>query len=133
MKIEYRVNTPVSAKEIAALRESVCWNRMEDCYNNLSFISRCHIACYAENGLLIGHVDTVSNGVTDAYIQDLIVHSEHQNQGIGTELMNRIIAQLKEDKIYMISIVFEEKLLSFHSKFDFFKMMCGQMQTYECD
>jgi hypothetical protein len=47
--------------------------------------------------------------------------------------MNRAIAYLKERKIYMISVLFEEKLLPFYKRFGFFKMLCGQMQTYEMD
>jgi ribosomal protein S18 acetylase RimI-like enzyme len=91
-----------------------------------------HISVY-DGDKLIGYIDTVSYGVTDAYIQDLIVHPEYQGKGIGTELMNRTIAYLKARKIYMISVVFEEKLLPFYKRFGFFKMLCGQMQTYEMD
>ena len=39
---------------------------------------------------LLGYVDCVSNGVTDAYIQDLMVHPEYQGKGVGTELMNQM-------------------------------------------
>jgi Predicted acetyltransferase len=129
MNITYKVNTRVSPSDIADLRQSVGWNRMEDSYANPALVSHCHIACYAENSRLIGYADSVSNGVTDAYIQDVMVAPEYQNRGIGTELMKRMIAQLKEDNIYMISVIFEEKLLPFYSKFGFRKMMSGQMET----
>lgn len=125
-------NAPTSAKQIANLRESVGWNRMENCYKNELMTSYFHISVY-DDEKLIGYIDTVSNGVTDAYIQDLMVHPNYQGKGIGTELMNRTIAYLKERKIYMISVVFEEKLLPFYNRFGFFKMLCGQMQTYEMD
>jgi len=128
----YVENQPTSAKAIADLRRSVGWNGMEDCYKNPMMTSYYHIACY-DAYRLIGYVDTVSNGVTDAYIQDLMVHPEYQGKGIGTELMNRIIARLKENKIYMISVVYEEKLLPFYRRFGFFSMFCGQMQTYEME
>ena len=62
-----------------------------------------------------------------------MVHPYYQGKGIGTELMNRTISYLKERKIYMISVVFEEKLLPFYKRFGFFNMLCGQMQTYEMD
>jgi len=125
-------NKPTSVKAIADLRESVGWNRMETVYNDPLMTSFFHIAAY--NGdKLIGYIDSVSNGVTDAYIQDLMVHPDYQGKGIGTELMNRMIATLKERNIYMISVVFEEKLKSFYSRFGFFDMLCGQMQTYESE
>lgn len=125
-------NAPTSAKQIADLREAVGWNRMEGCYKNELMTSYFHISVY-DGVKLIGYIDTVSNGVTDAYIQDLMVHPVHQGKGIGTELMNRTIAYLKERKIYMISVVFEEKLLPFYKCFGFFPMLCGQMQTYEME
>ena len=130
--MNYVVNAPTSAKQIADLREAVGWNRMESCYENELMTSYFHISVY-DSVKLIGYIDTVSNGVTDAYIQDLMVHPVHKGKGIGTELMNRTIAYLKERKIYMISVVFEEKLLPFYKRFGFFPMLCGQMQMYEMD
>ena len=125
-------NAPTSAKQIADLREAVGWNRMESCYENELMISYYHISVY-DGDKLIGYIDTVSNGVTDAYIQDLMVHPDYQGKGIGTELMNSTIAYLKERKIYMISVIFEEKLLPFYKRFGFFPTFAGQFQTYEMD
>ena len=130
--MNYVYNSNVPAKQIADLRESVGWNRMEESYNNPLMNSYCHIACY-DGGKLVGYVDSVSNAVTDAYIQDLTVHPDYQNQGIGTELMNRIIAYLKERKIFWISVMFEENLAPFYRRFGFHQMLCGTMQTYECE
>lgn len=132
MKLTFEENTPVTAKQIAALRCSVGWNGMESCYADPRMNSYYHIACYDEDKL-VGYVDSVSNGVTDAYIQDLMVDPAYQGLGIGTELMNRIIGSLKEEKIYMISVVYEEKLLPFYKRFGFFQMLCGQMQTFEME
>jgi len=128
----YIDNAPTSAKQIADLREAVGWNRMESCYKNELITSYFHISVY-DGDKLIGYIDTISNGVTDAYIQDLMVNPEYQGKGIGTELMNKTIAYLKANKIYMISVVNEEKLLPFYKRFGFFPMLCGQMQTYEME
>jgi ribosomal protein S18 acetylase RimI-like enzyme len=91
-----------------------------------------HIACY-DDKKLIGYVDTVSNGVTDAYIQDLAVDPAYQGQGVGTELMNRIISKLKEKKIFWISVMYDEKLQDFYKRFGFFQMLSGTIQTYEME
>lgn len=125
----YQYNEPVSAKAISDLRAAVGWNRMELEYANPLMTSYCHIAVYDKEEL-IGYVDCVSNGVTDAYIQDLMVHPDDQGKGIGTELMNRMIAYLKEKRIYMISVVFEESLKPFYAKFGFYTMLSGQMETF---
>ncbi len=72
----------------------------------------------------------MSNGVTDAYIQDLIVCPDYQGKGLGTDLMNQMIQCLKEKRIYMISVVYEESLKPFYERFGFYNMLCGQMETY---
>ncbi len=125
----YKFNEKVSAKELADLREAVGWNRMEKEYNSPLMTSFYHIAAY-ENEKLIGYIDSVSNGVTDAYIQDLMVIPDCQGKGVGTELMNKMIKYLKEKNIYMISVVYEESLKPFYERFGFNNMLCGQMETY---
>jgi len=130
--ITYVENKPISAKAISDLRQSVGWNRMQECYQNPLMTSYFHIVCY-DGEKFIGYINSVSNGVTDAYIQDLMVCPNYQGKGIGTEMMNRMISALKERQIYMISVVFEKNLKSFYSRFGFFDMLCGQMQIYESE
>ena len=128
----YIFNKPVSVKALADLRESVGWNRMESEYKNPLLTSYYHIAVY-EKEVLIGYIDCVSNGVTDAYIQDLMVRPDYQGRGIGTDLMEKMIDYLKNKHIYMISVVFDESLKAFYKKFGFYNMLCGQMETYDCE
>ena len=125
----YKLNDKVLAKDLADLRESVGWNRMEDEYKNQLMTSYCHIAAY-DGERLVGYIDCVSNGVTDAYIQDLTVSPDCQGRGIGTELMNRMIEYLRSRHIYMISVIYEESLRPFYERFGFRGMFSGQMETY---
>ena len=125
----YKYNESISPEAMADLRESVGWNRMEKEYGNPLMTSFFHIAVY-DGDQLVGYVDSVSNGVTDAYIQDLIVRPDYQGKGIGTDLMKKMIASLKEKHIYMISVIFEESLKPFYDRFGFNTMLCGQMETY---
>jgi len=78
-----------------------------------------------EHHSIVLHLDVVSNRVTDAYIKDLMVRPEFQGQGIGTHLMNMAIKKLKEDRLYMISVVFEEKLIAFYKCFGFNLLYAG--------
>ena len=133
MNLIYRENLYCSAKQIANLREAVGWPRMESYYSNSHMASFYHIACY-DGEELVGYVDSVSNGLTDAYIQDLMIYPNYQCKGIGTELMNRMIAGLKERKIFMISCIYGiPDLAKFYKRFGFFQMLCGQMQMYEVE
>jgi ribosomal protein S18 acetylase RimI-like enzyme len=125
----YKYNELISPEAMADLRESVGWNRMEKEYGNPLLTSFFHIAVY-DDDRLVGFVDSVSNGVTDAYIQDLIVRPDYQGKGIGTDLMKKMIASLKEKHIYIISVIYEESLKPFYDRFGFNTMLCGQMETY---
>ena len=130
--IDYRIDVRIEAKAIGDLRESVGWNRMEQVYRDPRLQSFWCIGVY-DGEKLVGYVDCVSNGVTDAYIQDLMVHPSYQGQGIGTQLMTRMIEYLKCKGIYMISVIYEDSLKPFYEKFGFCGMLSGQMQTYSCD
>ena len=125
----YKYNESISPEALADLRESVGWNRMEKEYGNPLMTSFFHIAVY-DDDQLVGFVDSVSNGVTDAYIQDLMIHPDYQGKGLGTDLMKRMIDSLKEKHIYIISVVFEENLKPFYDRFGFNTMLCGQMEMY---
>lgn len=128
--MEFIYNKPTLSKEIADLREAVGWSRMESSYSNPLLTSYYHISVY-DGSALIGYIDCVSNGVTDAYIQDLMIHPNYQKHGIGTKLMNDMLAYLKSRHIFMISVIFEERLRPFYERFGFCSMLSGQMQTDE--
>lgn len=128
--MEFIYNKPTLSKEIADLREAVGWSRMESSYSNPLLTSYYHISVY-DGSALIDYIDCVSNGVTDAYIQDLMIHPNYQKHGIGTKLMNDMLAYLKSRHIFMISVIFEEGLRPFYERFGFCSMLSGQMQTDE--
>ena len=127
--LEYQTNPSASPESIAALRRSVGWGGMEAELRNPALRDYLTIACY-DGDELVGFLDVVSNGVTDAYIQDVMVRPDYQGRGIGTELMNRAMELLKNDRIYMISVIYgEESLRPFYERFGFCTMLCGQMET----
>lgn len=127
--LEYKMNPQVSPADIAALRRYVGWGGMETELKNPALRDYLRIACY-DGDKLAGFLAVVSNGVTDAYIQDVMVRPDYQGKGIGRSLMNRAIERLKADHIYMISVIYgEEELRPFYEKFGFYTMLCGQMET----
>ncbi len=127
--LRYVLNPDAPPESIAALRRSVGWGGMEAELKDPALRDYLRIACY-DGERLAGFLAVVSNGVTDAYIQDVMVHPDYQGRGIGTELMNRAVSRLKDSRIYMISVIYgEESLRPFYEKFGFYTMLCGQMET----
>jgi len=130
--LNYTIKGAVTPKQISELRKSVGWNGMENSLKKSLPNSYFYICCY-DNDNLVGYLDVVSNGITDSYIQDVIVNPAYQGKGIGTEMMNMAINKLKQDGVYAISVLFDKDLLSFYQKFGFHIMMSGQMNTREED
>ena len=126
--IRYEFSTPVSPVELADLRASVGWNRMERDLADPRLTRYLHL-CALDGDRLIGYAEVVSNGVTDAYIQDVMVHPDWQHRGVGTQLIQRMLARLEQQGVYMVSVVYGEATLKpFYEKFGFFTMLCGQRE-----
>lgn len=70
------------------------------------------------------------DGILQNYIRVRRQACSYLLYGIGTDLMDKMIEYLKEKRIYMISVVYEECLKSFYLRFGFHNMLCGQMETY---
>ena len=85
--IRYEFDATVSPADIADLRQAVGWNRMERDLSDPRLTTTLQLCAYDENHL-IGYAQVVSNHVTDAYIQDVMVHPDYQRKGIGSRLMD---------------------------------------------
>lgn len=84
--------------------------------------SHCFLAATAEAGgneTIIGMGRSISDGASDAYIQDVVVAPEHRRQGIAGEMIRRIIHRLQEDGIDWIGLVAERNTQGFYQPLGF--------------
>ena len=124
----YVFDAPFSPAALGDLRRAVGWNRMDRDLSDPRLKRFMHL-CAFEDNRLIGYAEVVSNGVTDAYIQDVMVLPEYQGQGIGTQLMERLLTRLDTEEIYMVSVIYgDASLRPFYEKFGFTTMLCGQRE-----
>ena len=70
------------------------------------------IARDEETGRVIGFANALSDGVLTAYIPLLEVLPEYQGDGIGREIMRRMLEQL--DRFYMIDLLCDADLEQFY-------------------
>lgn len=63
---------------------------------------------------IIGFVNAISDGVLSAYIPLLEVLPKYQNQGIGSELVKRMLIEMKD--FYMVDLCCDKELASFYDK-----------------
>lgn len=62
-----------------------------------------HVILAFAGGRVVGFITAISDGVLSAYIPLLEVLPEHQGQGIGSELVRRMHAELA--KFYMVDVL----------------------------
>ncbi|MEA3310076.1 MAG: GNAT family N-acetyltransferase [Chloroflexota bacterium] len=65
-----------------------------------------------ETGKVVGCLNAISDGILSAYIPLLEVLPAYQGQGIGRELVRRMLAQL--DDLYMVDLTCDPDLQEFY-------------------
>jgi GNAT superfamily N-acetyltransferase len=80
------------------------------------------IAVHRESGATVGMGRAISDGVSDAYIQDLIVLPEYRGMGIGRMLLERLIDLCLSRGITWIALVAEPGTTGFYKGSGFVPM-----------
>ena len=73
----------------------------------------CVMGAWDETGHLIGMMRALSDGVSDAYLLDMVVEEKHRRRGLAHEILRRLNVYLKEkgiDWIVCISVPGAESL-----------------------
>ena len=78
---------------------------------------------------VVGFITAISDGVLSAYIPFLEVLPEYKNQGIGQELVKRMLKELEQ--IYMIDLCCDENLIPYYEKFGMIKVNGMVIRNYE--
>lgn len=66
---------------------------------------------------VVGFATAISDGVLSAFIPLLEVLPEYQHQGIGTELVRRLLTRL--ETLYMVDLCCDAGLEAFYTRFGF--------------
>lgn len=65
-------------------------------------------------GAVVGFVTAISDGVSCAYIPHLEVLPAYRGQGIGSELMRRMLARLRH--LYMVDLICDADVQPFYAR-----------------
>jgi ribosomal protein S18 acetylase RimI-like enzyme len=88
------------------------------------------LARESDDRRVVGFVTAISDGVLSAYIPLLEVLPAYQGQGIGTELMRRILGEL--ESVYMIDLCCDAGLEPFYLRLGFQRLERGMgIRNYE--
>lgn len=94
MTIDYRVDGPVDRDALTALYTAVGWSVYTKNPAKLEAVvaASLHVVTARNDGALVGLARVVGDGLTIAYLQDILVDPTHQRLGIGRELFHRVFA-----------------------------------------
>jgi GNAT superfamily N-acetyltransferase len=82
-----------------------------------------HVVLARDGARVVGFVTAISDGVLSAYIPLLEVRPEYQRQGIGTELVRRLLDVLRG--LYMVDLVCDEDVVPFYERLGSSASMLG--------
>ena len=94
--IEYRVPAEISPAEAAALYVEAGWMESADQAEVAAMLKGTFAVSAAfHEGKLIGFMRAFSDGVSDAYMLDLVVRTEYRKLGIGRNILERLADYLR--------------------------------------
>jgi len=98
MNIVFKEEKQINQHDLKALYEDVEWYAYTKDLNQLqqALENSLYVLTAWEGEQLIGLIRVVGDGLTILYIQDILVLNSHQNQGIATELVKRILYKYKD-------------------------------------
>ncbi|MDD5083487.1 MAG: GNAT family N-acetyltransferase [Candidatus Moranbacteria bacterium] len=70
-----------------------------------------------EKNKLVGYITALSDNILSAYIPFLEIEKNYRKQGIGRELIKRMMVQI--DHLYMVDLVCDKDVARFYEKFGF--------------
>jgi len=80
------------------------------------------VAVDLKTGRAVGMGRVISDGVSDGYIQDLVVLPENREAGIGTQILSTLVKKSVESGISWIGLIAEPGTENFYLPFGFHPM-----------
>lgn len=109
----------LTVESIKELFSSVGWNVMEDIEKLLNALKNSsHYVIAYDNDKLVGFIRSLDDGYWQSNIDCLLVHKDYQRKGIGTQLMNTLLNDLKNIK-YINVCPNDKNMKKFYQKFGF--------------
>jgi aralkylamine N-acetyltransferase len=124
--IQYEIVTSVATEAVVDLYRAGGW--WEESPAARAIIpqmirgSFCFLVARAPDGRVVGMGRAISDGVSDAYIQDVVVLREVRGRGIGREIVRRLTARCREAGLGWIGLIAEPDTQAFYTPLGFAPM-----------
>ncbi|MFC5653459.1 GNAT family N-acetyltransferase [Paenibacillus solisilvae] len=119
------INLPIKNHEVPDLRDSIGWERRDDDYPAL--FERCNFwaGLRAVNDTLIAFGYICGTGLQHGYMEDIMVHPDYQNQGIGISLVRKLLEESERMGLEIVTVTFAPDHNEFYSKAGFISCSGG--------
>jgi ribosomal protein S18 acetylase RimI-like enzyme len=117
--------TPGQLQQIIALYRMEGWwgEAPDDPELVAGIIDGSHCFMIVTRGIeIIGMGRALSDGASDAYIQDVTVKKTYRSQGIGTRIIEKLVERLHQDGLDWIGLIAEKNSYPFYERLGFKKM-----------
>ncbi|PPA71700.1 GNAT family N-acetyltransferase [Jeotgalibacillus proteolyticus] len=113
------INLPIAGTEVPELRESIGWERRDQDFPLL--FERCNFwaGVRSNEGTLAGFGYICGMGLQHGYIEDIIVHPDHQKKGIGKALIKGLLEEAEKRGIEIVTLTFSEEHAEFYQSCGF--------------
>ena len=136
MDFQIREYECFNREEVLALYESVGWTAYTEKPEMLkqAFAGSLEVTGAYEDGRLVGLIRVIGDGASILYIQDLLVHPDFQNRGIGTALLGDVMKRYSH--VYQKCLITDdsEKSVKFYQRMGFMLHeqygCCGLIKVY---
>lgn len=122
-EVEYEIVTSAPAEEIVDLyKAGEWWQESPEARAIIPGMikgSLCFIVARALDGRIVGMGRVISDGFSDAYIQDVVVLKTHRGLGIGRELIKRLTQFCVARKIPWIGLIAEPGTQDFYEDLEY--------------
>jgi len=121
VQIDVRIQKDPDIESLISLYKEAGWWQDGDTPALIKSIvekSYCFACAYAD-GQLAGMGRAISDGVSDAYIQDLAVLEKYRGHGIGRRLAGALLSHLKKNGITWIALISEPGTSEFYERSGF--------------
>ncbi|MFH2108252.1 MAG: GNAT family N-acetyltransferase [Chrysiogenia bacterium] len=124
-EIEIKVITSADRQAVKNLyQQAGWWEENDESPDGCAWIdtlvrkSFCFVGAFS-GGEMIGMGRAVSDSVSDAYIQDVVVLKKFRGRGIGAAIIQKIICCLKTSRIGWIGLIAEPGTQAFYQRLGF--------------
>jgi ribosomal protein S18 acetylase RimI-like enzyme len=133
-EVEYEAVSLAPVEEIVALYKSAgWWQESPEARSIIPAMIRgsfCFMVARSLDGHIIGMARVISDGCSDAYIQDVTVLDAYRGQGIGSELVRRLTKFCLSRKIGWIGLVSEPGTQSLYEELGYGPLVGYQPMLY---